>query len=105
MMQSDYEERFTVNHFDARCQPSSGSTVMILWRRAPGLARSTDITAGACAYVRIHQIANPCVGSAPAAEGSHRRRRPGRIPIITAIITAAGAVAAAVVAGAFSFLG
>jgi hypothetical protein len=34
-----------------------------------------------------------------------RRRRPGRVPIVTAIITAVGAVAAAVVAGVFRLLG
>jgi hypothetical protein len=34
-----------------------------------------------------------------------RRRRPGRVPIIAAIITAIGAVTAAVVAGVFHLLG
>ncbi|GGK79189.1 hypothetical protein GCM10012284_11480 [Mangrovihabitans endophyticus] len=44
-------------------------------------------------------------GVASRGGGENRRRIAGRVPIIAAIITAAGAVTAAVVAGAFSFVG
>jgi hypothetical protein len=41
----------------------------------------------------------------PAAEECRRRWRPGRVPIIAALITAIGAMSAAAVAGAFNAFG
>jgi hypothetical protein len=103
-------ERFTMSHCDAACQPGSCSTSKILWRRAANVAQpscpqsSTCVgepwTTGGCSC----GLFRPQETSQSVDEGRTRRPIFGRVPIVAAIITAAGAVIAAVVAGAFHIL-
>ena len=85
-------------HSDACCQPRCGSISKINWRRA---GQATD-------PVKIHFLMITCACGENRPQRIMKPNRPrwrsGRAAIVAALITAAGAVIAAGVAGLFTLV-
>src|SRR5690349_12629176 len=100
-----------MTHNDASCQRAKTLILMIVLFGPASRPRACEINGVPRAGVVLHASGpvpldlHRCRDGRQTAIKDRRRRRPGRVSIIVATITAVGTVVAAAVAGALRFIG